>query len=177
MCLLEAGAPASRRLPWQQRLSNLKEFLMPAEPPQIASWLQPQEILLNVEVKDRFHALETMAAAIGKRHALDTAPIARALWRREQAGSTAIGDGFAIPHAQIEALTRPLTLFMRTASRIDFKAPDGKPVADFLAIMVPHFDSIYRHLGGTRDPYFIPPDHLNHFNRKSLGNLSEQFGF
>jgi SAM-dependent methyltransferase len=45
-----------------------------------------------------------------------------------------------------------------------------------LAIMLPHFDSIYRYLGGPRDPYFIPPDHLNHFNAKSLGLVSEKFG-
>jgi SAM-dependent methyltransferase len=45
-----------------------------------------------------------------------------------------------------------------------------------LAIMLPHFDSIYRLLGGVRDPYFIPPDHLNHFNRRSLSSLSQKFG-
>ncbi|MDP9173326.1 MAG: class I SAM-dependent methyltransferase [Planctomycetota bacterium] len=45
-----------------------------------------------------------------------------------------------------------------------------------LAIMLPHFDSIYRYLGGTRDPYFVPPEHLNHFNVRSLSRLCEQFG-
>jgi SAM-dependent methyltransferase len=43
-----------------------------------------------------------------------------------------------------------------------------------LAIMTPHFDSIYRRIGGTRDPYFCPPEHLNHFNRRSLGRLCER---
>ena len=42
--------------------------------------------------------------------------------------------------------------------------------------MLPHFDSIYRLLGGTRDPYFIPPDHLNHFNTLSLSRVSEKYG-
>jgi SAM-dependent methyltransferase len=45
-----------------------------------------------------------------------------------------------------------------------------------LKIMVPHLDSIYRYLGGTRDPYFIPPEHLNHFNERSLGRLCERSG-
>jgi PTS system nitrogen regulatory IIA component len=57
-----------------------------------------------------------------------------------------VGDGFAIPHAQIEGLKCPLTLFMRTAMRVDFKAPDDKPVADFLAIMVPHDGARHDHL-------------------------------
>lgn len=103
----------------------------------IASWLQPQEILLDVEVRDRPHALEVMADAIGRLHGLESAPMFRALWRREQAESTGLGDGFAIPHAQFSGIARPLTLFMRTEVAIAFDAPDGKPVSDLLVIMVP----------------------------------------
>src|ERR1700754_2175687 len=112
----------------------------------IAAWVEPQEILLDVDVPDRFRALEVVAEAVAQRHGLDSAPIARALWRRERAASTAVGDGFAIPHAQIEGLPRPLTLFMRTTFRIEFDAPDGKPVSDLLAIMVPHDGARHDHL-------------------------------
>ncbi len=45
-----------------------------------------------------------------------------------------------------------------------------------LAIMTPHLDSIYRIIGGTRDPYFSPPEHLNHFNRSSLLTVCQRFG-
>ncbi len=103
----------------------------------IATWLQPQDILLDVDVRDRPHAFEVVAAAIGSLHGLDPAPILRALWRREQSGSTALGKRFAIPHARISGITRPLTLFMRTKSAIAFDAPDGEPVSDLLVIMVP----------------------------------------
>jgi PTS system nitrogen regulatory IIA component len=119
---------------------------MEADLLRIAAWLQPQEILLNIDARNQTQVLETLAMSIGRKHGLESAPIARALWRREQAGSTALGDGFAIPHAQIEGLERPLTLFMRTVTGIDFKAPDGKPVADFLAIMVPHDGARQNHL-------------------------------
>jgi PTS system nitrogen regulatory IIA component len=78
-----------------------------------------------------------MAAAAGRTHGLDPAPIARALERREQAGSTALGDGFAVPHARIAGLERPLTVFMRVRTGIAFDAPDAKPVSDLLAILVP----------------------------------------
>ena len=44
-----------------------------------------------------------------------------------------------------------------------------------LAVMLPHFNSIYRYLASTRDPYFIPPEHLNHFNAKSLSQLCATF--
>ena len=78
-----------------------------------------------------------MAAAIARVHGLEQAPIFRALCRREQAGSTGLGEGFAIPHARISGIARPLTLFVRTKLGIEFDAPDGKPVSQLLAIMVP----------------------------------------
>ena len=104
---------------------------------QIAAWLQPQEILFDVDVRDRPHALEVAAAAICRAHGLDPAPVVRALWRREQAGSTALGDGFAIPHDCIGGIAQPTTLFIRTRRAIAFHAPDGKPVSQLLAILVP----------------------------------------
>jgi len=103
----------------------------------IAAWLQPEEILLDADVRDRSDALEVVAAAIGSAHGLDPGPVFRALARREQAGSTALGEGLAIPHARIDGIARPLTLFMRTKLAIAFNAPDGKPVSRLLAILAP----------------------------------------
>jgi len=103
----------------------------------IASWLHPQDILLGVDARDRVQALEVIAAAIGRVHRLEPAPIFRALCRREQAGSTGLGGGFAIPHARISGIARPLTLFVRTKHGIEFDALDGKPVSQLLVIMVP----------------------------------------
>ncbi len=112
----------------------------------IAAWLQPEDILLDVDVRDRSHALEVVAAAIGSAHGLDPGPVFRALSRREQAGSTALGEGFAIPHARIDGIPRPLTLFVRTKLPIPFNAPDGKPVSRLLAIMVPNDGAKQDHL-------------------------------
>jgi PTS system nitrogen regulatory IIA component len=110
---------------------------MASDTMRIATWLQPQEILLGVDVRDRTHALEVVGAEIGREHGLEPGAIFRALWRREQAASTGLGEGFAIPHARIVGIARPLTLFMRTKVAIAFDAPDRKPVSQLLAIMVP----------------------------------------
>lgn len=112
---------------------------------QIASWLQPQDIVFEADVRDRSHALEFAAATICRGRGLDPAPVFRALWRREQTGSTALGEGFAIPHACIGGIAQPTTLFIRTRHPIAFDAPDGKPVSQLLAIMVPE--------GGARDDH------------------------
>lgn len=103
----------------------------------IAAWLQPQDILLDVEARDRLHVFELAAAASARMHGVDPAPVHRALWRREQAGSTALGNGLAIPHACMAGIDRPCTLFLRTKDAIEFDAPDGKPVSELLFIMAP----------------------------------------
>jgi PTS system nitrogen regulatory IIA component len=118
----------------------------PASMQRIASWVEPQEIVLDAELRDRRQALEFAAEIIGRTHRLDAAPIFRALWRRELVGSTALGLGVAIPHARIDGIVRPLTLFVRPKWAIDFAAPDGKPVADILVIMVPSDGNTDDHL-------------------------------
>ena len=112
----------------------------------IAAWLQPREILLDVDLRDRAHACEFLGAEIAREHGLEAAPIGRALWRREQAASTGLGHGFAIPHARIGGIARPFTLFARTQHPIDFRAPDGVPVSQLLAIIVPEQGASEDHL-------------------------------
>lgn len=46
-----------------------------------------------------------------------------------------------------------------------------------LAIALPIFDSVFRLVLGVRDPYIIPPAHLNFFTRDSLTQLLEKHGF
>jgi len=50
-----------------------------------------------------------------------------ALLEREKLGSTALEGGFALPHARLPGLTRPFAAFARSASGVNWSAPDGKP--------------------------------------------------
>lgn len=59
------------------------------------------------------------------------------LARREQSGSTALGDGVAIPHARLARLEQPRAAFVSTRSGIDFSAPDGAKADLFFALLVP----------------------------------------
>ena len=108
--------------------------------------LQPKHILLDIDVADGADALEAAAATVGHAHHVDPTAILHALTRREQAGSTAMGGGFAIPHARVRGITEPLTLFMRPQRAIAFGAPDARPVSQFLVILVPTEGSRTEHL-------------------------------
>jgi PTS system nitrogen regulatory IIA component len=103
----------------------------------VAAWVVPEDIVLDVELGDGSQVLQCAAEAIARVNACDPAPIFRALTRREQSGSTALGCGVAVPHARIDGIERPTTVLLRPKSAVDFDAPDGKPVSSFYAILVP----------------------------------------
>lgn len=99
--------------------------------------LCPQDIALGLDVHGKTDALRAVAVLIQHSCRIEAEPIFRALHRREQAGSTGVGNGFAIPHARIPGIDEPVTMFARTTTPIPYGAPDGKPVSEFFVILVP----------------------------------------
>jgi nitrogen PTS system EIIA component len=99
--------------------------------------LGPQAIALDLDLRGKTALLETAAHLLKGHCQLEAAPIFRASHRREQAGSTAIGDGLAIPHARIPGIDAPRTAYLRSRTALSFGAPDRKPVSEFFVIVVP----------------------------------------
>jgi len=95
--------------------------------------------------------LRAAAQMLGRCCRIEAEPIFRALHRREQAGSTAVGEGLAIPHARIPGIDAPLTLYLRTRTALHFGAPDGKPVSAFFIIVVPAGGAPETQLGLLRE--------------------------
>jgi len=112
----------------------------------IAGWVQPKIVLLNVQARDCTHALEIAATAAAQARRQDPAPWFRALQRREQAGSTALGCAVAIPHARVAGLAEPMTVFLRPSSALHFGAPAEEAVSQLLVILVPPSDARDEHL-------------------------------
>jgi PTS system nitrogen regulatory IIA component len=103
----------------------------------ISRWLFPQVVLLDCDARDKREVLDLAASTLERFHGVAAAPVERALWRREAAISTAIGEGVAVPHARIEGIVEPVTLLIRTAKPIAYGAPDRKPVSQLFVILVP----------------------------------------
>lgn len=95
-----------------------------------------ERVVLDAPVASQAEAFEAIGQMVQLRGA-KPAEIAYRLAVRERHGTTALGYGLAIPHAQIKGLRRPLAAFLRPKSPIPFAAPDGKPVTDLLALLVP----------------------------------------
>lgn len=81
----------------------------------------------------------------GSKKLTDKKLFSRAMQGREKLGSTAIGDGVAIPHAKSEAVKDFILVFARKDEGIDFDALDGEKTFLFFALASPK-DEIGMHL-------------------------------
>jgi PTS system nitrogen regulatory IIA component len=112
----------------------------------VLQWSSPQEIALDLDVSSRWEALRAVSAEIERSRGLSAPPIFRALWRREQAASTALGKSFALPHARIAGIAEPVTVYARTRTPIDFAAPDHRSVSELFVLLVPSDADNAKHL-------------------------------
>jgi nitrogen PTS system EIIA component len=63
--------------------------------------------------------------------------VAAVLNERERLGSTAIGDGIAIPHGKIRGVNRIVGAFGRHKEGVDFDSLDGNPTHLFFVLIAP----------------------------------------
>ena len=104
----------------------------------ITDLLRPEGISLGAAPKDKDGALD---ALVKLQHACGNLSDPKAykadLLAREAQGSTAIGDGIAVPHAKSAAVKRPGLAAITVPGGVDYSAPDGKPSNLFFAIAAP----------------------------------------
>jgi nitrogen PTS system EIIA component len=78
-------------------------------------------------------------------HEVDKEKLIDVLWERERLGSTAIGDGIAIPHGKLPSLKGVIGAFARHPVGVDFDSLDGGPTHLFFLLVAPE-DSVGQHL-------------------------------
>ena len=94
----------------------------------ITELLKKEAILLHAEIADKQSAVDTLIALHEQAGNLqDTAQYKADILARETLGTTAIGEGIAVPHAKSEAVKTPSLSAMTVPDGVDYEAPDGKP--------------------------------------------------
>lgn len=76
---------------------------------------------------------------------IDPDRLVEVLWERERLGSTAIGDGIAIPHGKMPGLKGVIGAFARHGGGVNFDSLDGSPTHLFFLLVAPE-DSVGQHL-------------------------------
>lgn len=104
---------------------------------QIAEILSPAAVrnLAQVASKKRlFHEVAELAASV---YGLDAAKVLDSLQERESLGTTGVGQGVALPHAQLHGLEGVVGVFLRLEKPLDFDAVDRQPVDLVFALLAP----------------------------------------
>jgi len=81
--------------------------------------------------------LETLAKTISPVAGEACATIMDAFVKRERLGTTAIGNGVAIPHARVDFVERAIGGLLVTRPGIEYDAPDEQPISIFFGLLVP----------------------------------------
>jgi len=104
----------------------------------ITDLLLPESIALRADAASKEEAMETLIALMKKSGAVtDLSQYRKDVWKREEEGTTGIGEGIAIPHAKSSAVKRAALCAMTVPAGVEFQALDGMPSKLFFLIAAP----------------------------------------
>ncbi len=97
----------------------------------------PKAILPALKVNNKKQVIQELAVRAAELTGQNGRAILEILLQREKLGSTAVGNGIAIPHGKMPKLGRLFGLFARLARPVDFGALDGQPVDLVFLLLAP----------------------------------------
>lgn len=103
----------------------------------ISDFLSPAHVMLDVRASDKDSLLHELSALAAAALGLDAVAVSNQIAKREELGSTGVGNGVALPHARLKSLKAPFGLLARLRRPIDFAAIDDKPVDIVFLLLLP----------------------------------------
>jgi len=104
----------------------------------ITDLLAPEAVELGVSVASKSEAIDKLISLHeGAGNLRDVEAYREAILAREAGGTTAIGEGMAIPHAKTDAVANPALAAITVPDGVDYEAPDGKDSTLLFMIAAP----------------------------------------
>jgi nitrogen PTS system EIIA component len=116
--------------------------------------------LKSTKKEDVIKELVDLLISSGEVDKSSRAKVMDALTERESLGSTAIGQGIAIPHAKTDCVGKLVGAFALSKKGVDFDSLDGEPVYIFFLLLAaqdsagPHLKALARISRLFKDKYF-----------------------
>lgn len=126
----------------------------------IIDLLKADAIELNTSVNSKADAIDKMISLHEKAGNLtDVNEYKKAILERENQGSTAIGEGIAVPHAKSNSVKAAGLSAITVSAGVDYNAPDGKPSDILFMIAAPldgdlHLEILSRLMVMLMEPEF-----------------------
>ena len=104
----------------------------------LSDFMQKELVLLDLLSDKKEDVIkELISPIIKKKFTNSEDTLNKAVLNREARGSTAIGNGVAIPHAETPSIKEKIIVFGRSKKGVSFDAIDNKPVNLFFMIISP----------------------------------------
>jgi PTS system nitrogen regulatory IIA component len=93
-------------------------------------------VIAELESQDREGVLKEMVVFLKKKNIIaKDKELFEKLLQREKLGSTAIGEGVAIPHCKMKGIKNPVVMLAVSKKSVDYQSLDGKPTYVFFLVV------------------------------------------
>ncbi len=104
----------------------------------IKDFISEQGIVFSPSVSSKKRALEILSETLAYQNdTLSKNKVLDALLAREKLGSTALGNGIAIPHSRMQDLDNIYVAILKLEEGIEYDASDDLPVTFLFSLIVP----------------------------------------
>ncbi|MGH7848238.1 MAG: PTS sugar transporter subunit IIA [Candidatus Binatia bacterium] len=104
----------------------------------ITDFLDADRVIPHLQGRDKTSVVKEMAEwLVRSLPVLDCEKLVKVLLEREKIGSTAIGEGVAIPHGKLLEIDRVHGVFARSPEGVDFDSVDGYRTHLFFLLVAP----------------------------------------
>ena len=104
----------------------------------LARYLDASRILLLQNVSSKKRVFELLGDLLSEDlNDVQATQVSSGLQARERLGTTALGEGVAIPHCRISNIDEIRSAVIKLEQPVDFDAPDEQKVSLFYALLVP----------------------------------------
>jgi len=104
--------------------------------------LSASDVVVDFAARDKADLLRALAARAARVLKLSSDAVADTIQRRDELGSTGIGNGVSIPHARLRELKKPFGLLARLQRPLEYQAIDGEPVDIVFMLLLPAFSQL-----------------------------------
>ncbi|MBV1937480.1 fructose-specific PTS transporter subunit EIIC [Streptomyces sp. BV286] len=142
-----SGVVAVRRAGGARSDGSVPTAAVPAADDVLSGYLTEETVKVRLDSVDKESAIREMAgllAATGK--VADVEELVRSALRREEQGTTGLGEEIAVPHAKTDAVTAPVVGFARSADGVEWGSLDGTKAKLVFMISVPEAAAGDEHL-------------------------------
>ncbi len=103
----------------------------------IKDMLSDKSFLVNFEASSKRNVLDELSKLAEKDIKINSRMLLEALIKREKLGSTAVGNGIAIPHVNCPDIDKPKVFVALLSNSLDFNANDDQPVDIIFLLLAP----------------------------------------